>query len=230
MFVCFFFSEIRCLFSSNKMEADHRADHAGQELGYFHASPLEAFGFGAEFCAPFAALEAASPITPNCRSVQITLNSSSANAGETLYVHVPRFSENELLVPGSPALRLDIDLSGGHVTNYLAQTFHGRLSRSWSSNLVTEIQNTPDFDVFKLFQDLFLSKDERENMFLEGIQSESLNKIRSNTCDKATSGVATETKLNTVYDSKYRIRLDNQILADQCIFYHARSTTTRFSS
>jgi len=52
---------------------------------------------------------------------QIFFDKSEANPSETLYVRVPRLNENELLVPGSLALRLDIDLSGGHANNYLVQ-------------------------------------------------------------------------------------------------------------
>jgi len=46
---------------------------------------------------------------------------SEANPSETLNVHVPKLNENEVLVPGSLALRFDIDLSGGHANNFLVQ-------------------------------------------------------------------------------------------------------------
>ena len=44
-------------------------------------------------------------------------------------------------------------------------------------------------------------------------------KIRSNAGDKKTSGVDTEKKLNEIYGTKYRIRLDHEILTDHCVFY-----------
>ncbi len=44
---------------------------------------------------------------------RITFNPSEANPGETLYVHVPKLNENEVLVPNSLALIFDVDLSGG---------------------------------------------------------------------------------------------------------------------
>ena len=53
----------------------------------------------------------------------------------------------------------------------------------------------------------------------EGIQSEDLCKIRSNSGDKKTSGVEAEKKLKEVYGTKYRINLDHQILTDNGIFY-----------
>ena len=52
---------------------------------------------------------------------RITFNPSEANPGERLGVRVPKLSENEVLVPGSLALRFDIDLSGGHANNNLVQ-------------------------------------------------------------------------------------------------------------
>ena len=52
---------------------------------------------------------------------QITFNPSEANPGDRLEVWVPKLNKNEVLVPGSLALRFDIDLSGGHANNYLVQ-------------------------------------------------------------------------------------------------------------
>ena len=46
-----------------------------------------------------------------------------------------------------------------------------------------------------------------------------LCRIRSNAGDKKTSGVDAEKKLNEVYGTKYRIRLDHEILTDHGVFY-----------
>ena len=46
-----------------------------------------------------------------------------------------------------------------------------------------------------------------------------VEKIRSGSGDKKTSGVDAENKLNQVYSKKYRINLDHQILTDHGIFY-----------
>ena len=51
---------------------------------------------------------------------RFTFNPSEANPGERLEVRVPKLNKNEVLVPGSLALRFDIDLSGGHANNHLA--------------------------------------------------------------------------------------------------------------
>ena len=50
---------------------------------------------------------------------RMTLDETEASPGETLYVHVPKLNEGVVIVPGSLALRFDIDLSGGHANNFL---------------------------------------------------------------------------------------------------------------
>ena len=126
---------------------------------------------------------------------RITFNPSEANPGETLYVHVPKLNENELLVPNALALTFDIDLSGGHANNFLVQN----VSRALVDKLVvkfegTILEETVGHDIYNTFRDLFLPGKQRDNMVPEGIQSEDLCKIRSNSGDKKTSGVDAEKK------------------------------------
>ena len=60
---------------------------------------------------------------------RITFNPSEANPGERLEIRFPKLNKNEVLVPGSLALRFDIDLSGGHANNYLVQNVSRALVR-----------------------------------------------------------------------------------------------------
>ena len=76
-----------------------------------------------------------------------------------------------------------------------------------------------DYDIYKIFTDLFLPEKTRGNMVAEGIQSEKLSKIRSSARDKPTSGANDENKLEKVYSNKYRINLDHQIITDHGVFY-----------
>ena len=149
---------------------------------------------------------------------RITFNPSEANPGETLNVGVPKLNENEVLVPNTLALVFDIDLSGGHANNFLVQN----VSRALVDKLVikfagTTLQDTVGYDIYKIFEDLFLPVEKRDNMVPEGIQSEKFSKIRSNASDKATSAV--EDKLTEVYGNKYRLNLDHEILKDHGVFY-----------
>ena len=151
---------------------------------------------------------------------RITFVKTEAKPEETLYVSVPKLNENEVIVPGTLALRFNIDLSGGHANNFLVDN----VGRALVDKLVvkysgTILQDTVGYDIYKIFEDLFLSQEERDNMLQDGIQSVGLNKIRSNAGDKQTTGVDSENKLNKIYGSKYRIRLDHQILNDHGTFY-----------
>ena len=83
----------------------------------------------------------------------------------------------------------------------------------------TILDDTVDYDIYKIFTDLFLPAEKRGNIVSEGIQSEDLCKIRSGAGDKITSGVDAENKLEKVYGKKYRINLDHQILTDHGVFY-----------
>ena len=151
---------------------------------------------------------------------RITFNPSEANPGERLEVRVPKLNKNEVLVPGSLALRFDIDLSGGHANNYLVQN----VSRALMSQQVvkfggTTLDDIVGFDIYKMFTDLFLPEETRGNMVAEGIQSKKLSQIRSGAGDKPTTGVADENELEKVYGKKYRINFDHQILTDHGVFY-----------
>ena len=151
---------------------------------------------------------------------RITFDRPDAKPGDMLQVHVPKLNKNEVLVPGSLALRFDIDLSGGHANNFLVQN----VSRALVSQLVvkfegTTLDDTVDYDIYKIFTDLFLPEEKRGNMLAEGIQSEDLCKIRSASRDKKTSQVNAENILEKVYGKKYPINIDHQILTDHGVFY-----------
>ena len=151
---------------------------------------------------------------------RIAFNPSVANPGDILYVAVPKLAKDVVMVPGSLALVFDIDLTGGHANNYLVQN----VSRALVSRLTvtfggTPVQDTNGYDIYELFEDLFLSVYERDEMLVEGIQSTNLCKVRSNSGDKPTSGVDTENKLEAVYKQKYKINLDHQILTSSGFFY-----------
>ena len=145
----------------------------------------------------------------------ITFEHSEANPGETLYVSVPKLNENEVLVPGSLALIFNINLDGGHVNNFLVQNVLRALVDKMTVKFAgTTLQDTVGYDIFKIWEDLFLAQEDQDNMLLEGIQTEKLCKIRSNAGDKETTSVNAEKALDTVFGTKYRIKLDHHILTD----------------
>ena len=100
-------------------------------------------------------------------------------------------------MPNSLALIFGIDLSGGHADNFLVQN----VSRALVEKLVvkfaaTVLDETIGYDIYRTFQDLFLPGEKRDNMVPEGIQSEDLCKIRSNSGDKLKKHQASTSKTN----------------------------------
>ena len=79
-------------------------------------------------------------------------------------------------------------------------------------------QDTDGYDLFKLFEDLFLTENERTSMFREDIQSDDLSKIRCYGEDMKKSGVVKKNKFVDVYQNKCRIPLNHKILKDHGVF------------
>ena len=82
---------------------------------------------------------------------RITFTPSEAKPGGTLQVRV-------------------LKLSGGHADNFLVQN----VSRALVSQLVVKfgsmtLDATVDYDIYKIFTDLFLPEEKRGNMLAEGI-------------------------------------------------------------
>ena len=151
---------------------------------------------------------------------RIAFNPNTTNPGDVLYVTVPKLAQDVVIVPGSLSLLFDIDLTGGHENNYLVYN----VSRALVSRLTvtfggTPVQDTNGYDIYKIFDDMFIDEWERDVMILEGLQADDLNRIRCNSGDKKTSGVDAYNKMAEVYKMKYKIRLDHQILTSNGVFY-----------
>ena len=158
----------------------------------------------------------------NAMKAERTVKRITFNPGETLYVHMPKLAENEVIVAGSLALVFNINLkvTGAQANNYLVQNVSRALVDKFVVKFAaTTIQDTDGYDIYKIFEDLFIPLHERANMLSEGIQSLDLCRIRSGAGDKKTSSVDAENALNAVYGTKYRINLDHPILTDHGVFY-----------
>ena len=100
--------------------------------------------------------------------------------------------------------------------NNVSRALVNRLTVKFAGEI---LQDTDGYDLFKLYEDLFLTEKERANRLSEGIQSEDLAKIRCNAGNKKTSGVDKEKKLNGIYGNKYRIPIDHEILKNHGVFF-----------
>ena len=77
---------------------------------------------------------------------RITFECTKAIPGHTLYVSVPKLSEDKVIVPGSLALLFNIDLTGGHVNNYLVQNVSRALVNRFVVKFAgTKVQDTSSY-------------------------------------------------------------------------------------
>ena len=150
--------------------------------------------------------------------VRITLNPSSINPGETLYVNIPKLAEGIVIVPNSVVLVFNLSVAG-HANNILVNNVGRNLVTSFKVKFGGEIlQDTQIYDLLQTYNDLFLTKEEREDRLKQGISSVNMRKIRTNAGDKVTTD-AGEVALAAVHNTKYRIPLDHPILNDHGVFY-----------
>ena len=149
---------------------------------------------------------------------RITLTPSNANPGETLYIEIPKLTEDMAIVPGSVFIVFNLTISG-HENNTVVNNISRSLVKRQRVVFGGEtLQDTTNYDLFQTYHDLFLPKEERENMLRHGISSENMRKLRTNAGDKDTSN-AKEVAMAALHNTKYCIPLDHPILTDHGVFY-----------
>ena len=147
---------------------------------------------------------------------RITLNPSSASEGATLYINIPKLTDNVVIVPGSVKLLFDLKV-GGHTNNTLVNNIGRNLVCRLKVSFGGEtLQDTDRYDLFQTYHDLFL--EDREDRLRQGISSENMRKLRTNAGDKVTSD-AKEVSLAAIHNTKYVIPLDHPVLSDHGSFY-----------
>ena len=113
---------------------------------------------------------------------RITLTPSNANPGEALYIEIPKLTDNMVIVPGSVFLVFNLTISG-HENNTVVNNISRNLVKRQRVVFGGEtLQDTMNYDLFQTYHDLFLPKEERENMLRHGISSENIFNNFSATC------------------------------------------------
>ena len=149
---------------------------------------------------------------------RVTLNPSSAEPGETLYIEIPKLSENLVIVPGSVYIIFDMVVTG-HKDNTLVNNLGRNLISQYKVLLGGEIiEDLSRFDLFKTYHDLFLTNEDRDNRLRQGISDVNIRKIRTNAGNKDTSNAKHNT-LAAIHNTRYAIPLDHTILKDHGVFY-----------
>lgn len=154
---------------------------------------------------------------------RVTFNPSTANPGETLYVHIPKLSNDVVYVPGSIGLLFNVVLPTSDrkkvLVNNVGRVLGSRVRVFYGGET---LQDTNRMDIYKTYGDLFLLKRERDGMFKEGISSFTLRAHRSGAASLITPDLqdkSNEAIVAAVYGNRYRMALDHPILDSHGVFY-----------
>ncbi|MEH0008411.1 MAG: hypothetical protein V6Z82_06780 [Flavobacteriales bacterium] len=145
--------------------------------------------------------------------VTLTGGQQTARPGTILNVIIPKIPNDHVIVPGTLAVRFNLNMGTSDAGNYLVDNVSRALVKEMKIAIDgVEIQTTSDYDDYKTYKDLWLSKEKRDNMLSEGIQSVDQSKVRCGTSGAKTSGV--EVMLNKHYSNRYKIWLDDEFVTD----------------
>jgi hypothetical protein len=149
----------------------------------------------------------------------VTHNPSTASAGETLNIRIPRLAQNYVIVPNTLKLTFHIVLSGADHNKYIVNNL-GRniITRKVSKIGGTIIRDLNNCYLYDTFCDLWKTTKERRNMSFQGIQSLNLRQLRSK-ASNADTNISQDNAINQVYGNKYMIPLDFEIYTDHLPFY-----------
>ena len=143
----------------------------------------------------------------------ITHNPSNINPNETLYVRIPRLTQDTFYVPNSIYLSADITLSGSD-KNIVVSNIGRYLIKKLSIKIGAEtVFILDDYNLFMNYRELWLTKTQRDNMIFQGIQSNNLNRLRSG-ASNAVKTNAFDNMLFSIYKNKYKIPLDFELIND----------------
>ena len=135
---------------------------------------------------------------------RITLNPLSANPGETLYLFIPKLSENKVIVPRSVSLRFDLNIQG-HENNTVVNNV-ARVKRFKIQQGMICLRH------MKIYSQIVIINRGRE--FHLGTSE----KFRTNAGNKDDSNTK-EVTLASIHNTKYCIPIDHPILDDHGVFY-----------
>ena len=140
-----------------------------------------------------------------------------------LTVHFPDLKENQLIIPSTTKLTFNISLSGTNVNRTLVKN----LGRNVIRKLVVKLEGNKiisidDYDVLYSYYDCWKCTTERLNAVFQGIveansQTENAIKHRINAKDKA--NIANDITVTSIYDNKFCIPLDFEILESSLPLY-----------
>ena len=163
---------------------------------------------------PELSLRAAKGIKGNRQKVIVTHNPSEIGQNQLLMVKFPNLASDDVIIPGTANLFLNIELTSTADPNRILVSNIGRaivqkLAVKFEGN---EILCIDDFDIFACYRDLWKLKSEKINAVRQGIISTdgcmpNCINLRINAGDKSL-GNAKDNAIADAYGNKFIIPLD----------------------
>ena len=158
-----------------------------------------------------------------CQHIIKTNNPSTIGPDELLTVRFPDLKENQVTIPSTTKLTVNIFLADTDVN----RTLVGNLGRNIIRKLIVklegnEIISTDDYNILYSFYDCWKCKTERLSAVFQGIveadcQTENAIKHRKNVGNKANN--AKDQTVASIYDNCFCIPLDFEILESSLPLY-----------
>ena len=147
------------------------------------------------------------------QTVITTNNPSTIDENQLLTVRFPNLGPEDLIVPGTARLAFKIDLESGTDPN---RTLVNNLGRAIVKKICVklegqEILSIDDSDIFFIYNDLWLTGNERSDLVYQGIQSDNVCKLRigaEDGNDKSKKDLA----VASTYKNRFYIPLDFELL------------------
>ena len=161
----------------------------------------------------------ASSINGNRTRHVIRFNREKASPEETIIIDIPKLEKDSCLIPGSMHLNFDLKVSTTkpYFLNNLSKLLKKKLLITISTKTVHDNNNE---SLNRVYEDLYKSNSQRDNMVEYGIGSENLRKLISKDDSGATSGNETkvsEKLLFNIYGTKQKIGSD-EIIRDHGLY------------
>ena len=161
------------------------------------------------------------------QKVIVTHNPSEIDQNQLLLVRFPNLGTDDVIIPGTANLSVNIELSSTVDANRTLVSKRGRavikkLAVKFEGN---EIMRVDDFDIFACYRDLWETKSEKRNAIRQGIISNggctnNCMKLRINAGGKST-GVVQDNAIANAYENKFIIPLDFEMLDSLAPYYPA---------
>ena len=152
-----------------------------------------------------------------------TNNPSTIGPGELLTIRFPDLKENQVIIPSTTKLTIDITPAGTDVNRTPVENLERNIVRKLVVKLeANEIIRIDDYDVLYSYYDCWKTAAERHNAIFQGIveaddQTEIAIRHKINATNKTNN--AKDQTVASIYDNRFCIPLDFEILESSLLLY-----------